>query len=116
MTKKEYFAVLKGIVSASGHAEVEGINEFIDHEVELLDRKRTSGKQTKTQKENVGVMETIRVVLAESDAPMTISAMLKDERLADYSNQKLSALLRQMGANGIVNRTEDKKKAYFSIA
>lgn len=116
MTKKEYFAVLKGIVSASGHAETEGINDFIDHEVELLNRKRTSGKQTATQKQNVGVMETIHDVLAESDAPMTVTAMLKDERLSGYTNQKISALLRKMVENGEVTKTIEKKVSYFSIA
>ena len=35
---------------------------------------------------------------------------------AELSNQRVSALLRQMKEDGIVTRTEDKRKAYFSIA
>lgn len=36
--------------------------------------------------------------------------------MAQYSNQKLSALLKQMVDNGEVVRTMDKKKAYFEVA
>ena len=35
---------------------------------------------------------------------------------AEMSNQRVSALLRQMKDEGIVTRTEDKRKAYFSLA
>jgi predicted transcriptional regulator len=34
---------------------------------------------------------------------------------AELSNQRVSALLRQMVADGVVIRTEDKRKAYFSL-
>jgi predicted transcriptional regulator len=35
---------------------------------------------------------------------------------ADLSNQRVSALLRQLKDEGAVVRTEDKRKAYFSKA
>jgi hypothetical protein len=61
-------------------------------------------------------MDTIKAVLSEQTSAVTISELMKDNRLADYSNQKLSALLKKLVAANEVVRTEDKKKAFFSIA
>lgn len=113
MTKREYFAILRTMVEDAQPANLADMVAFIDHEVELLDKKSAKSSQTKTQKENVGIMETITAVLTDFGKPVTISEMMKDERLSAYSNQKLSALVRQMTN---VVRTEEKKKAYFSIA
>ena len=116
MTKKDWFEVVKGIVVASGDARVDEMVAFIDHEVELLNKKSAKSGQTKTQKENVGIMDTIKEVLVDMGKPVTITEMQADERLAGFSNQKLSALLKKMVSKGTVVRTEDKKKAYFSLA
>jgi predicted transcriptional regulator len=35
---------------------------------------------------------------------------------AELSNQRVSALVRQLCADGLVIRTEDKRLAYFSLA
>ena len=57
-------------------------------------------------------------MLSEQDHPITISEMLKDERLSAYSNQKMSALLRQMGEEGTkeVRKIKDKKVSLFEVA
>ena len=48
---------------------------------------------------------------------MTITEMQKaNSELAELSNQKISALLKQMTENGSVKREEIKRKAYFSKA
>ena len=112
MTKKEYFAVLAEVVANSDMENKEGSLAFIAHEVELLEKKSAKSGQTKTQKENVGIMETISEVLADMGKPVTITELMKDERLSAYSNQKLSALVRQMPN---VVKTTEKKKSYFSL-
>lgn len=112
MTKKEYFAVLAEVVANSDMENKEGALAFITHEVELLEKKSAKSGQTKTQKENVGIMETISDVLANMGKPVTITELMKDERLSAYSNQKLSALVRQMPN---VVKTTEKKKSYFSL-
>lgn len=112
MTKKEYFAVLAEVVANSDMENKEGALAFINHEVELLEKKSAKSGQTKTQKENVGIMETISEVLADIGKPVTITELMKDERLSAYSNQKLSALVRQMPN---VVKTTEKKKSYFSL-
>jgi hypothetical protein len=112
MTKREYFAILRTMVEDVQPTNLAEIVAFIDHEVELLNKKTSKSSQTKTQKENVSIMETITAVLSDFGKPVTISEMQKDERLSIYSNQKLSALVRQMPN---VIRIEKKNKAYFAI-
>jgi DNA-binding HxlR family transcriptional regulator len=53
----------------------------------------------------------------EPDRLYMVSEMMKVlPSCAELSNQKLSALLRQMVTEGTIVRTEDKRKAYFSLA
>lgn len=113
MTKREYFAILKAVVEGANPANKDELVTFINHEVELLEKKSAKSGQTKTQKENVGIMEVIAEVLADMGKPVTITELMKDARLSAYSNQKLSALVRQMPN---VVKTTDKKKSFFSLA
>lgn len=113
ITKKEYFAMVAEVVEQANPINKEELLAFINHEVELLEKKSSKSGQTKTQKENVGIMEIISAVLADMGKPVTITEMMKDERLSVYSNQKLSALVRQMSN---VVKTTEKKKSYFSLA
>ena len=39
----------------------------------------------------------------------------QNEEMANYSNQKLSALLKQLVDSNVVARQVDKKKAYFKL-
>ena len=79
--------------------------------------KRGSTKTpTKTQKANEEVKAVIAEVLAETGEKMTVTEMIADERLNGYTNQKISALLRQMVEAGKVVKTTEGKKAYFAVA
>ncbi len=117
MTKKEWFAVLANVVEGS---EMENKTEalaFIAHEVELLEKKSAKSGATKTQKENVGIMESIKTALGEVGKAVTISELqAASSAMAEYSNQKLSALLKKLVESGEVVKTTEKKKSYFSIA
>ncbi len=110
MTKKEMFNMIAAV-----NADNTEIVEFCKHEIELLD-KRGSGKkgQTKTQKENEGVKELILNALVETGERMTVTEILKCEGLGDYSNQKVSALLRQLIDAEKVEKVMEGKKAYFT--
>lgn len=116
MTKKDWFKELKNVVSASGYERKEEAMDFLNHEIELLNKKSSKGTLTKTQKENVEVIEKIKAVLGTFENPVTITEMQKTDELSEYSNQKLSALLKKLVSAGEVVRTEEKKKAYFSLA
>lgn len=92
------------------------IINFVNHEIELLDRKHSKTSQTKTQKENELIKEGIVKVLTKIDRPVTITELQNESaEMEVYSNQKLSALLKQLVQSGIVTKTIDKKKSYFSV-
>lgn len=116
MTKKEMFAVVRGIVAASEEC-TEEVLAFIDHEVELLERKSSATKPTKSQIEGEKAMAIILECLAQAEKPLTISEMWEQfEVLKQFSNQKMSARLRILKEEGKVVKTTEKKKSYFSIA
>ena len=111
MTKKDFFKELRGMVT-----DRQDLVDFIDHELELLDRKSSKSAETKTQIENKSIMETILSELTRIARPITISELQSEsEILKDYSNQKLSALLKKLVDSNQVVKTTDKKKSYFSI-
>lgn len=117
MTKKDWFAAIREVVKNSGMENVEGALAFIDHEVELLNSKSSKTTMTKTQKENVAIMETIKDALFEAAKPVTITELIAgNKEVAKYTPQKVSALIKLMKDKGEVVRTEEKKKAYFSLA
>ena len=114
VTKKEMFGRL---IELAQENERTDLVEFCEREIDLLNKKASASGQTKTQAEN----EKIKIVIAEEltriARAVTISELLKEsEELGQYSNQKLSALLKQMVESGIVTRVVDKKKTMFKIA
>ena len=71
-------------------------------------------KPTATQKANEGYKEAIFSFM-EVGKKYTISELMKSiVEIADLSNQRVSALVRQLKESGLVERTEEKRKAYFS--
>ena len=93
MTKKEKFEVIANIAEVKANEE---LSAFVAHEIELLSRKRSkSSKPTKRQIENEAVKAEIAKVLNDEGQTVTqILAAIGDDTL---TNQRVSALLRQMG-------------------
>lgn len=117
MTKKEWFAVLAQVVENSGMENKEGALAFISHEVELLEKKSAKSGQTKTQKENAEILVKIKEELATVGKAVTITEFqAASAKMAQYSNQKLSALLKKLVESGEVVKTTEKKKSYFAVA
>lgn len=117
VTKRERFEMIKEIVlNACVENEAEMI-EFIDNEINLLNKKRASGAKTATQKENEVLVERLYEVLAEIGRPVTVSELQKEnDEFGAMSNQKVSALMKKLTDAKRVDKTVDKKKSYFSIA
>lgn len=107
MTKKQYFGVLLELVKGN-----EDLENFINHEIELLEKKSTSGTKTKNQVENESIKEEIVNALVELGRAVTVSELMTK---VAYSNQKLSALLKQLVEDNKVERIEDKRKTYFKV-
>jgi len=82
-----------------------------------FEKKSENRKPTATQKENEGVKEAILAVLNEAEGGLTVTEIqAKDETLGAVSNQKVSALLRQLIEANKVEKYTEKKKSYFKVA
>ena len=113
-TKKELFGEVREIIEREGRTD---LIEFVDHELELLNKKANRTGTTKTQKENEGIKEKIIEALVRIATPVSITELQEqDEEMAQYSNQKISALLTQLIKEEKVVRNKDKKKSVFTIA
>lgn len=104
--------------------------EFVLNEVELPEeirekiqniynstvKKSTNRKPSKAQEQNIVFAEMVKEVLADGKA-RTISEILKErDEFADLSNQKMTAVVRMMIANGEVTKVVDSKKSTFVLA
>jgi hypothetical protein len=120
MTKRENYAIIKGIVETSDVENKDDILAFIEHEVELLDNKRSKDRETAAVTEELG--KTIRAILATYDEPVSISELLRNTDIPStytvgketkvMSAQKLTYIVGRL--EGVV-RTEVKGKPYYSV-
>lgn len=111
MTQRDYFNEIIALAQANGRQD---IVDFAEDRIEALNKKSENRKPTKTQVENDALKERITAVLsAEGQTVTEILTALAEEGL---SNQKVSALLRQMVADGIAVKSTDKKKSVFTLA
>ena len=116
MTKKDYFNALLNIPEVGTKPELVA---FIDHELELLERKaekKTENKKpTATQIEN----EKLKSAILEYMKPgtiYTIKEMLENiEECDGFSTPKMSALLHSLAKEEKVERVEEKRKIYWKL-
>ena len=112
MTKKDYFAILRSSYPATAENYDEVI-AFIDHELELLAKKNSADKKPTAQQIANGDIKQAILEGMEENRLYTITELQKEiPACADLSNQRISALVRQM-INDTIERVEDKRKAYF---
>lgn len=118
MTKRDYFNGLLGVIENHKDSieNYEEFKAFIEREIELLNKKRSNSKPTKTQIENEKIKEKILEVLTDVNEVMTISELMTADGLENYSNQKLSVLCHQLVNEHKVVNTKVKKVSYFKIA
>lgn len=110
ITKKDRFNQLLAIGEV---AQNEELVAFIKHEIELLEKKASKSGSTKTQKENVEIMDRLYEELSAIDKAVTITEFMKSSEYASqFSNQKISALFKLMDGTR-VEKTVEKGKSYF---
>ena len=114
MTKKEMFTLI-----ATLNATNTEIVDFCNHEIELLDRKKSQGNAKANEKMDKQV-ELVYSALVSVDKSVTASELIAETDLNDLANesgvvstQKVSALLKKLVDGGKVERHTDKKKTYF---
>lgn len=118
MTKRDYFNGLLGVIKNHKDSieNYEDFKAFIEREIELLNKKRSNSKPTKTQIENEKIKEKILIAFEKIDEPVTITELAQMDGLTEYSNQKLSVLCHQLVDEHKVVNTKVKKVSYFKIA
>ena len=111
LTKKDKFEMLAKLPAVQSDPV---LSEFIAHEMELLSKKNSAEKKpTAQQVANVGIQTAILNGMEVGKA-YTITDLIKSvSECADLTNQRVSALVRQMVDGGSVERFEEKRKAYF---
>jgi hypothetical protein len=87
--------------------------DFLQGRADLVAKKNATRKPTKAQEENEALKGKI-LDFMELDTPYTITDIQKGVGIE--TNQKTSALVRQLKDNDLVVRTEVKGKAYFTKA
>lgn len=129
ITKKMRFEELKEILEGLGKTE---LVTFVEHEMELIDRKamnRKTGTGKKAQ-ENKAITKIILDELARLGKTTVTDLLKNSQMLSNYvtedgktlSNQKISAILKPLlkteeNQKGAVVRTVDNKKTtFFEIA
>ena len=114
ITKREKFEMLANIPEVAKNPM---LVEFIEHELELLAKKSASGtgKLTATQKENENVKNAILEEMSnEPNRLFSVSEMIKlFPACNELSLPKVTALVTQLSKADLVERIEEKRKAYF---
>ena len=116
LTKRDSFNALLAIPAVAENADLVA---FIEHEIELLDKKNSAErKPTAKQTENAGFKADILAWL-ESGKLYTVADVVKGVPsvvAAGISANRVTAMMTQLVADGSVVKTIDKRKSYYSRA
>lgn len=116
VTKRERFAELKAIIMNQETINTDLV-DFINHEVELLDKKRsgTSKASLKAQEERKALQVELLEAMQRVAKPMTVSQIVKESGL-DITTSKATSMLRKMMEEGTVTNVVEKKVSLYSVA
>lgn len=106
---KMYEGIIAKVEGVLSQAEI----DFLNERKELHLKKNASRKPTKAQEENEVIKASILDFMKDGKL-YTITEIQKGVGLE--TNQKTSALVRQLKDKGLVIRSENKGKAYFGLA
>ena len=117
ITKRE---VVEKMLADSNIKSNEVYVTYLKNELELLKKKSENKKATKNQTENIEIKAVIIEVLGRigkgraGEIQLVVQATDK-EKYATLTNQRTSAILKQMIDEGTVVKTVDKKVSIFSL-
>ena len=113
ITKRERFNSLLSLSEVQADADLVA---FIEHEIELLDKKNSGEKKlTIQQVANEGIKDAI-VEGMEENRLYTVTELIKEiTECNELTNQRVSALLRQLISEGKVVKTVGKRKSYSQL-
>lgn len=112
VTKAQMFAEVIAMAEDAGRQD---IVDFAQHEVELLEKRKTSDSKAKAKKaaETAALAEKIVEVLIQADKPI---AALEIAIAVGISTQKAAPILKSMVESGRLVKTEEKRKGFYSLA
>lgn len=118
-TKAMMFAEIKAVIEGAELSNKAELIEFIDKQIFQLTNKSKNRKLTPAQLENEKFKAEILATLS-TDVGMCIKDIkAANPALSGLENQKLSALLRQLGVNevgtGQVEKYTEKRVTYFKL-
>ena len=118
-TKRAMFNELLAIPEVNEKPE---LVEFINNELDLLSKKASVGasKLTANHMENEGYkLNIIEYLSSEEDKQATVTELWKNvpelKNDENMSNQRISAILRQMIEENKIERVVEKRVAYFKL-
>lgn len=116
MTKKEMFTLI-----ATLNATNSAIVDFCNHEIELLDNKKSNGNK-KANEKVAKETEIVYNALVSVGRAVTASELIAETDLDELANesgvvstQKVSAMFKKLKEQGKVESYTDKKKTYFKV-
>ena len=110
ITKRDRFNTLLNMAEVKANPDMVA---FIEHELELLAKKNSADKKPTAQQTANEAIKSAIIEGMEADRLYTITELQKSiPECAELSNQRVSALVRQM-VGVTIERIEDKRKAYF---
>ena len=111
ITKRDNYNALLNILEVASNAELVA---FINHEIELLERKNKakSGELTETQKENLALGEEMVAFVAKAGKELSIAEIRNHFGI---TAQKATPILTKLVENGKLAKRVEKRVSYFSV-
>lgn len=121
-TRKEMFTSVSDFLAQ--HDADTNLIDFINHQIELLDNKKESKKQSKEQEENATYSNAIYEQMAFERKYSAAELMKELPAVGDWnanhetelSVQKLASLLKPLVDGGKVIKTTEKRRVFYTKA
>lgn len=121
-TRKEMFTSVSDFLAE--HEADESLIDFVNHQIELLDNKKESKKQSKEQEENATYSNAIYEQMAFERKYSAAELMKELPAVSDWnanhetelSVQKLASLLKPLVDGGKVIKTTEKRRVFYTKA
>lgn len=121
-TRKEMFTRVSDFLAE--HEADTALIDFVNHQIELLDNKKESKKQSKEQEENAVYSDAIYEQMAFERKYSAAELMKELPAVSDWnanhetelSVQKLASLLKPLVDGGKVIKTTEKRRVFYTKA
>ena len=115
MTKMTYATALDFVLSGNYDLPTEVADKLTALKASVEKKNSSEKKPSAQQTANKAIQDAIFDAM-ETDRLYTITEMIKEfPACAEMTNQRVSALVRQMVQANRVERIEDKRKTYFRV-